>query len=170
MIVLAIAIAVGGCGGSSGSESPVDAKARAAYVADLNEICAEWAHDVTKTSQHFEAVEVQAPASERPRVTAERYDQLADGLDRLVGQARRLVPLDADADTVESWLASTEDRADAEHNLAAALRARPADAAAVTAAQDSLRVSGSDASAAIATLGARECAPRTELVQSGGGG
>ena len=170
MIVLAIAVAFGGCGGSSDSESPADAKARAAYVADLNDLCAAWARGVTKTSQHFEAVEVQAPADERVRLTAARYDQLADGLERLVAQARRLAPPDAEADTVDSWLASTDDRIHAERSIAAALRAQPADPTAVTAAQDTLRAAGSDASSAIAELGAHECAPRAELVQVGDGG
>jgi hypothetical protein len=170
MVVLAIALAFGGCGGSSDSESPAEAKARAAYVADLNELCAAWARGVTTTSQHFEAVEVQAPANERVRVTVARYDQLADGLQRLVVQARRLAPPDAEADTVDSWLASTEDRIHAERSIAAALRAQPADPGAVTAAQDTLRDAGSDSSAAIAVLGAHECAPRAELVQVGDGG
>jgi hypothetical protein len=162
-VTAALALAVAGCGGSSDTDSPGDAAARSAYLADLNKVCAEWAHDVTKTSQHFEAVQVQAPAAQRLEVTAERYDQLADGLDRLAQRAQVLTAPDADADSIDSWLASTQERAEAERDLAAALRADPADPAAVTAAQDRLSTATNDANKAIAAYGAHDCAPRTEL-------
>ena len=64
---------------------------------------------MTKTSQHFEAVQVQASAAQRLEVTAQRYDELADGLDRLAQRAQELTPPDADADTIDAWLASTRE-------------------------------------------------------------
>lgn len=134
-----------------------------AYIVDLNKVCAEWAHDVTKTSQRYEAVLVQAPAAQRVEVTARRYDELADGLDRLVVRTKALAPPDADADTIDAWLATTGERAAAERALATALRAQPADPEAVTAAQDKLRAASNEANAAIAAYGAHDCAPRTEL-------
>ena len=162
-MTVALVLVLAGCGGSSDPDSPADTAARSAFVSDLNKACAEWAHEVTKTSQHFEAIQVQASAAQRLEVTAQRYDQLAAGLDRLAERAQGLTPPDADADTIDAWVASTQDRAAAERDLAAALRAHPADPAAVTAAQESLRTATDDANSAIAAYGAHECAPRTEL-------
>jgi hypothetical protein len=162
-VTVALALVLAGCGDSPETDSPAATAARSAFVSDLNKVCAEWAHEVTKTSQHFEAVQVQASAARRLEVTAQRYDQLADGLDRLAQRAQSLTPPGADADTIDAWVASTHDRADAERDLAAALRAYPADSAAVTAAQDSLRTDSTDANSAIGAYGAHECAPRTEL-------
>jgi hypothetical protein len=165
-----VALVAVGCGGSSDSDSPATPAARSSYIDDLNDVCAAWAHEVTKTSQRFEAVQVQAPAARRLEVTAERYDQLADGLDRLVARARALTPPEADADTIAGWLTATEARADGERDLARALRAEPADPAAVTAAQDRLGTASADANSAIAAYGADDCAPRSELVQTADGG
>jgi hypothetical protein len=169
-VAVLLALLVVGCGGSSDDESPAGLAARSAYIDDLNKVCAAWAHDVTKTSQHFEAVQVQAPAAQRLNVTAERYDELADGLDRLVARAKALAPSEADADTIDAWLASTGERAAAERDLATALRARPADPVAVAAAQDRLRAASADANAAISAYGAHDCAPRTELDPDAAGG
>jgi hypothetical protein len=165
-----LALVAAGCGSSSDDDSPADSATRAAHIDDLNKVCAAWAHDVTKTSQHFEAVQVQASANQRFEVTAERYDELAGGLDRLVARAKALASPDADADTIDAWLASTGDRAAAERDLATALRARPADPAAVGAAQDRLRAASADANAAISAYGAHDCAPRTELDPDAAGG
>ncbi len=170
LISVALALLVAGCGGSSDSESPADLATRSAYLDDLNRICAEWAHDVTKTSQHFEAVEVRAGGPRRLTITAERYEQLADGLDRLVARVRELTVPDLAADTIGGWLATTEARAKAERELAAALRARPTDSARLAAAQEQLRSETADGHAAIASYGAHECAPRTELIQAADGG
>ena len=108
MVTVALVLVLAGCGGSSETDSPAETAARSAFVADLNKACAEWAHEVTKTSQHFEAVQVQASAAQRLDVTAQRYDQLADGLDRLAERAQGLTPPDADADTIDAWVASTQ--------------------------------------------------------------
>lgn len=167
-VAVALGLLAGGCGGSPDRESSADSAARAGYIDELNKVCAEWAHEVAKTSQHFEAVEVQAPAARRLEVTAERYDQLADGLDRLVVRATALAPPEADADTIDAWLASTDERAGAERDLATALRAEPPDPAALAAAQDRLRTASADANSAISAYGANECAPRNELDPSAG--
>ena len=107
---MALALVVAGCGGSPDTDSPAETAARSAFVSDLNKVCAEWAHEVTKTSQHSEAVQVQASAAQRLEVTAERYDQLAGGLDRLAERAQGFTPPDADADTIDAWVASTRPR------------------------------------------------------------
>ena len=65
-------------------------------------------------------------------------------------------------------MAASAARAQAQRELAEALRSRPTDSERLADAQDRLRVAASDAESAVSASGATRCAPRTELAPTPG--
>lgn len=166
VVCAGLLIAFAGCGGGSSEPDP---QARAAFIERLDRACGEWAQGVAKSSQHFEAIQVHARATDaRLAAIADRYEQLAEGLDRLVADASALTPPEADSQTIDDWLAILRARADAERDIARALRSQPSDSNPLADAQTRLRADSARADSAIADYGAAQCAPRAELAPPSG--
>jgi hypothetical protein len=170
LALAALLIPVGGCGsGSDQTTSTAASPDQDVYVERVDRICAEWATRVTRTSQRFEATAARAGAAGALAATADRYRRLAAQLDRLVERVRAVAPPQADAGTLDAWLAATSSRAAAQRELADALAAQPVDAAAVAALKDRLQQDAARADAEIRQFGADRCAPRSSLDPGGPG-
>lgn len=152
-------VAVAGCGGGSSESAPAAAApGRAEYVKRVDQICARYATRVTKASQHFEAVEHRAGASGEFAAVAGAYRDAARRLDRVTRRIRAVPPPSVDRETIDAWLAASEDQADDRRALADALDdRRPANA--ITVLQDRLRRDRAIADEAIAGYGFRDCGP-----------